>query len=489
MLHYVNLSLNYVRREKYEKIFSCIITAVLAAANMTTLVSAAEKTDVTTFVYDGLEYEIVGDLGLQLSGCADKTATSVTIPAEIDGKIVGGGSYSYFGDCPNLIEINVDDDNMYLEDIDGVLFDKIYNILIEYPRGRSGDYVIPDGTEMIADSAFKNAVGLTTVTVPDSLKSTGFSAFENCTSLTEFINGIPITFGGTISGCTALKSLTLAEMPIQTMLANLHIDNCKSLESVTIPDCYTLDDGFTLRYCPEITEIKLPETAHASNIIIFECNKLSSVELPKVYTKSPYATDIFIGNCESIISLDITTNMSLTFENLTSLETIRLYDSNAGKLTIKDCENLQSITCNMSSASDNINYFTCPNFKDVYIYDEASGWIPDTYMLAMNNITVHCMKSNTAIQKYLTKYDVNFVFIDDEILAGDANCDSEVSMADAVLIMQSLSNPDKYGLGKLNGLTLQGRLNADVVGNDGVTNKDALVIQQYMLGLINSLPK
>ena len=32
------------------------------------------------------------------------------------------------------------------------------------------------------------------------------------------------------------------------------------------------------------------------------------------------------------------------------------------------------------------------------------------------------------------------------ILYGDANCDGLIDMSDAVLIMQSLSNPDKYGL-------------------------------------------
>ncbi|MBP3309568.1 MAG: lysophospholipase [Ruminococcus sp.] len=67
---------------------------------------------------------------------------------------------------------------------------------------------------------------------------------------------------------------------------------------------------------------------------------------------------------------------------------------------------------------------------------------------------------------------------------GDANCDDEINMADAVIIMQSLANPDKYVLSDI------GAANADVSGNnDGVTNKDALAIQKYKLGLINELPE
>lgn len=64
-------------------------------------------------------------------------------------------------------------------------------------------------------------------------------------------------------------------------------------------------------------------------------------------------------------------------------------------------------------------------------------------------------------------------------LRGDANCDNEVNLADAVLIMQNQANPSKYLISE------QGQLNGDVdqTGN-GLTNKDALKIQQYTLGLI-----
>lgn len=65
---------------------------------------------------------------------------------------------------------------------------------------------------------------------------------------------------------------------------------------------------------------------------------------------------------------------------------------------------------------------------------------------------------------------------------GDANCDDSVNLADAVLIMQYNANPSKYTIKE------QGMINADVIGFDGVTNKDALTIQQYMLGLIQELP-
>lgn len=76
---------------------------------------------------------------------------------------------------------------------------------------------------------------------------------------------------------------------------------------------------------------------------------------------------------------------------------------------------------------------------------------------------------------------------------GDANCDTNVNMADAVLIMQSIANGDEYGLGKPDGITEIGQANADVTdadggkGGDGVTMLDAQRIQEYSLELVSEV--
>ena len=79
---------------------------------------------------------------------------------------------------------------------------------------------------------------------------------------------------------------------------------------------------------------------------------------------------------------------------------------------------------------------------------------------------------------------------DKTIAAGDANCDGQVDMSDIVLIMQSLANPDKYGLkgSDKNHITEQGEKNADVdTSSKGVTSNDALRIQEFLLGKVKSL--
>lgn len=65
---------------------------------------------------------------------------------------------------------------------------------------------------------------------------------------------------------------------------------------------------------------------------------------------------------------------------------------------------------------------------------------------------------------------------DTDFLAGDANCDGYVNIADATAIIQSIANPDKYALSE------QGALNADVDGKSGVTGLDAYAIQLLETG-------
>ncbi|SHM87260.1 hypothetical protein [Ruminococcus flavefaciens] len=62
------------------------------------------------------------------------------------------------------------------------------------------------------------------------------------------------------------------------------------------------------------------------------------------------------------------------------------------------------------------------------------------------------------------------------VISGDANCDSGVDLSDAVTIMQSMANPNKYPMSPA------ARLNADVYKpGSGVTVEDALEIQRGLL--------
>ena len=91
----------------------------------------------------------------------------------------------------------------------------------------------------------------------------------------------------------------------------------------------------------------------------------------------------------------------------------------------------------------------------------------------MNDPQTEAEKSHeveSKIIRYMSSLDLF------KTVTGDSNIDGNVDMSDVVLIMQSLSNPDKYKL------TPQGRKNADHDDN-GVTTADALAVQKALLGL------
>lgn len=72
---------------------------------------------------------------------------------------------------------------------------------------------------------------------------------------------------------------------------------------------------------------------------------------------------------------------------------------------------------------------------------------------------------------------------EDKTLYGDANCDGNVDISDAVLIKCFLINSKKYSL------SAQGKKDADVQGNgNGINAQDAVAIQKYILKQIKALP-
>ena len=96
----------------------------------------------------------------------------------------------------------------------------------------------------------------------------------------------------------------------------------------------------------------------------------------------------------------------------------------------------------------------------------------------------YVLDTETMISTYTVKVSAA------QAVYGDANCDGTVDMSDVVLIMQSLANPNKYGLEGTDSkhMTENGADNADVdTSSKGITSNDALRIQEYLLHKISDL--
>jgi hypothetical protein len=95
-----------------------------------------------------------------------------------------GRAFSY---CSNLTSITVSEENPLITSIDGVVFTKDLIWLLQYPEGKSGSYVVPQGINKIGFETFSYCIGLTNITFPDSVQLLFDWAIDNCPMLTSVV--------------------------------------------------------------------------------------------------------------------------------------------------------------------------------------------------------------------------------------------------------------------------------------------------------------
>lgn len=94
---------------------------------------------------------------------------------------------------------------------------------------------LPDSVETLGVAAFKGCTSLTGITLPETVTSIGESAFEGCTALTEiaFADTLTAIGGSAFKNCTALTSVTV---PLGvTEIGSGAFGGCSALESITLP--------------------------------------------------------------------------------------------------------------------------------------------------------------------------------------------------------------------------------------------------------------
>lgn len=278
--------------------------------------------------------------------------TSVTIPASVKSIDADAFEQVYY-----LNDIKVDALNLAYSSLEGVLFDKSQTTLIDCPRGKAGNYAIPDGVIRIGDGAFDYCFMGLSVTIPGSVTSIGAGAFDG-SSLTaisvDVLNPVYSSLDGVLFN---KKQTTLIEypkgrvgsytIPFGVTKFGYAFFACYSLEGITIPGSVDQIDGFAFSQCDSLTSVSIPKSVTTIGEEAFwGCNSLMTVKIPDGVTRVGREAFAFCYHLKSVtIGNHVMLIGNTAFAGCEALTSIKLPDSllMIGSGAFNGC-NLKSIT-------------------------------------------------------------------------------------------------------------------------------------------------
>ena len=186
-----------------------------------------------------------------------KGITSLTIPATV--KTIGDNALSGMS---SLEQIIVATDNPYFVSVEGVLFTKDGEKLVQFPIEKAKQYDVPSGTTTIDKDAFYQS-NLTSIVLPPTLINVNYDAFGYCKNLKEITIPESVKTIGEYSfgHCT---SLTSVHLPSITAIPNYAFNYCTALSSILLPSSLLTIGENAFKECIALEKVSCKMTEPAS---------------------------------------------------------------------------------------------------------------------------------------------------------------------------------------------------------------------------------
>jgi len=193
--------------------------------------------------------------------------------------------------------------------VDGVLQSIDGETILQFPNGKEGDYVIPEGVELIKGDVFYGKKLLNSVTISSTVRKIDNKAFSGCSSLTSiYVNESNEVFKS-IDGILFDNNNSLLEYPEgregkcnipvgTTSITNNAFKECHKLTGVNIPGTVVVIERNAFEGCDGLTELNIENGVKTLESYSFSsCIKLKSVIIPSSVTT---IDEEAFGGCKSL---------------------------------------------------------------------------------------------------------------------------------------------------------------------------------------------
>ena len=315
-------------------------------------------------------------------------AESVAIPSQIDGMPVTAIAWRAFYNCENVTSVSIPNS---VKTIGRNAFEGCTGIR---------NIIIPDSVTTVEDWAFISCRGLTGITFGNGVATIGKNVFEGCTSLQSVILGNNLTSIGpsAFAGCVSLTSIALPNK--LTFIGDSAFNGCKNLASVTIPNSLTTIGDSVFSGCTSLTNVTIPSSVTNLGCHAFAgCTALEAITIPDSVTT--IGDGVFSG-CTGLVSAVIgdgldNTGIS-TFQGCTNLKNVVIGKrvNTIHNHSFRDCTNLTSIVIPVSVTA--VGYYAfkgCDNIANVYYDSSEKDWAKieinrsEQSNASLSNATIH----------------------------------------------------------------------------------------------------